>query len=70
MMMKMVIVTVLVMMMVVKLLMQTVVVVVRVFLFDKLMFGGFVLNLLHIFLFFWCKVTQLIIHVSTLINYL
>ena len=70
MMMKMVIVTVLVMMMAVKLLMQTVVVVVRVFLFDKLMFGGFVLNLLHIFLFFWCKVTQLIIHVSTLINYL
>lgn len=41
-------------------------VVVRVFLFDKLIFGGFVLNLLYIFLFFfWCKVTQRIIHVTT-----
>lgn len=47
-----------------------VVVVVIVFLFDKLIFGGFVLNLLYIFLFFWCKVTQQIIHVTTLINYL
>lgn len=28
-------------------------VMVRVFLFDKLIFGGFVLNLLYIFLFFF-----------------
>ena len=32
---------------------MTVVVLVRVFLFDKLIFGSFVLNLLYIFLFFF-----------------